>query len=388
MKDTNRRLVTELKPHPLNIEVYGKDALPSDFVQGIAKWGILTPLVILEDGRIVSGHRRWRAACQLGLADVPVRVQSFEDDLDIQLAILEGNRQREKTFSQKMREAKVWEEIEKEKAKRRQAANQYTKSDSVTGVTESNGRTTDAVAEAIGIGSGRQYSRAKKIWEEAESGNPLAIELVRELDEEEETITGAVRQLNRSQQEAERKERVENTLQQLPEGKYRTIVIDPPWPVQKILRDVRPRQVTMDYPTMEVAEIARLPVPDVAMRDGCHIYLWTTHKYLPEALDLFTEWGVKYQCLMTWVKPTGMTPFTWMYSTEHVLFGRFGTLKVQKVGLKLSFEAPAMNHSEKPSVFYERVREASPEPRLEMFARKDREGFTVWGNEIGVQRRP
>ena len=84
---------------------------------------------------------------------------------------------------------------------------------------------------------------------------------------------------------------------------------------------------------------------------------------------------------MTWVKPTGMTPFSWMYNTEHVLFGPIGNLKLARMGLKLSFEAPATEHSEKPEVFYERVRQASPNPRLDMFARVTHNGFDAWGDE-------
>jgi len=168
-----------------------------------------------------------------------------------------------------------------------------------------------------------------------------------------------------------------------PERKYRCIVIDPPWPMKKIEREVRQKQGSeLDYPVMTLEEIAVLPVRKLASENGCHIYLWVTHKFLPKGLKLFEQWDARYQCLMTWVKPTGITPYSWMYNTEHVLFGRIGSLKLERLGLKLSFEAPVTRHSEKPDVFYERVIEASPKPRLEMFARKSREGFAVWGNEV------
>jgi len=152
--------------------------------------------------------------------------------------------------------------------------------------------------------------------------------------------------------------------------------------MQKIVREVRPNQDVVDYPTMSLEEIAKLPVAELADVDGCHVYLWVTQKYLPEGLRLFGQWGVKYQCLMTWVKPTGFTPFSWMYNTEHVLFGRVGSLALERNGLKLAFDASVTRHSEKPEVFYERVLAASPEPRLELFARCHREGFDSWGNEI------
>ena len=169
------------------------------------------------------------------------------------------------------------------------------------------------------------------------------------------------------------------------DGKYRCIVIDPPWDIKKIEREERPNQgVALDYPTMSLHEIADeslVPVRTHADED-CHLYLWVTHKYLPAGLDLMEQWGFRYQCLMTWRKNVGITPFSWMYDTEHVIFGRKGNLPLTQLGLRLSFDAPTQGHSVKPEVFYDRVRAASPGPRIDMFARTEREGFEVWGNEV------
>ena len=90
----------------------------------------------------------------------------------------------------------------------------------------------------------------------------------------------------------------------------------------------------------------------------------------------------KFRCQLTWVKPTGMTPFSWQFNAEHVLFGRIGHLPILEKGHKILFEAPSSEHSTKPDVLYERVRAVSPGPRLELFARKPREGFQVWGHEV------
>lgn len=169
----------------------------------------------------------------------------------------------------------------------------------------------------------------------------------------------------------------------LPAGTFACIVIDPPWPVQKIKRGTRPWQTAaLDYPVMTLQQIRDLPVPDLADGDGCHLYLWVTHKYLPDGLDLLQRWGFRYQCLMTWCKNTGMVPYSWMYDTEHVLFATRGGLRVLRRGLRLSFDEPVNGHSAKPDVFYDRVRQASPGPRLDMFARTRRDGFTTWGNEV------
>jgi N6-adenosine-specific RNA methylase IME4 len=137
----------------------------------------------------------------------------------------------------------------------------------------------------------------------------------------------------------------------------------------------------MDYPLMTLRDIELLPVNELSQPDS-HLYLWTTHKHLPHAIDIAEGWGFRYHALMTWVKNVGFTPFSWMFSTEHVIFARRGNLPLERMGLRLDFAAAVREHSRKPDVFYERVIAVSPGPRLEMFARERREGFDAWGDEV------
>lgn len=179
------------------------------------------------------------------------------------------------------------------------------------------------------------------------------------------------------------REEIAEKCQNLPEGKYSCIVIDPPWPMQKIEREERPNQIGFDYPTMSYEQLLKFPCGDFAA-DDCHLYLWTTHKHLPFSFELAEAWGFKYQCLMTWVKNVGMTPFSWMYSTEHVLFCKRGNLPLDRLGLRLDFNAKVRQHSRKPEEFYELVRRVSAEPRIDIFSREVRDGFESWGSEAGM----
>lgn len=245
-------------------------------------------------------------------------------------------------------------------------------------------------AMPIGIGPPSNEAQARELvplmreapdelattWQQLreEHGDKLTAEKVRE----------AVQVVVRRDRQAEARQRQPEpaVTPAMPTGRYRAIIIDPPWPIEKIEREERPDQgQRLDYPTMRLDEIGGLPVPELA-EDGCHLYLWVTHKFLPAGLELLDAWGARYQCTMTWVKNVGITPFSWMYSTEHVLFGRIGSLPLDKLGLRLDFSAPVQGHSRKPDVFYDRVRTASPGPRLELFARESREGFDPWGNEV------
>lgn len=163
---------------------------------------------------------------------------------------------------------------------------------------------------------------------------------------------------------------------------FRTIVIDPPWPMEKIQREVRPNQVEFDYTTMSIEEIKEFPLRSFMNKDGCHVYMWTTQKFLQYSFDVFNAWGVKYQCLMTWIKNVGFTPFSWMYSTEHILYGTIGNLPLLRKGLRLDFNAKVREHSRKPDEFYELVKRVSSEPRVDIFSREKRDGFEQYGYEV------
>lgn len=178
------------------------------------------------------------------------------------------------------------------------------------------------------------------------------------------------------------REAVEVILPPLPESKFRTVIVDPPWPVKKILRVERLLQEEeLDYTTWTIQQIKEFPIEQV-MAEDCHVYLWTTHKFLPAAFEVFEAWGVNYECLLTWIKNVGFTPFSWMYSTEPILFGRRGSLGLLRKGERVDFYGKVREHSRKPDEFYELVKRVSPAPRIDLFGREKRDGYEVWGNEV------
>ena len=199
--------------------------------------------------------------------------------------------------------------------------------------------------------------------------------------DEELTSSGVLREARRYIKTKELEE-IEEIEIEIPEGTYQTLVVDPPWPMVKIEREVRPKQVKFEYPTMTEDELRELFIPDIAA-ENAHLYLWVTQKFLPMGLRLVTEWGFRYQCLLTWVKNVGFTPFSWMYSTEHVIFARKGSLDLLVLGKRLDFKGKVQEHSRKPDVFYDLVREVSPGPRIDVFSQCDHEGFEAWGKEAG-----
>ena len=192
------------------------------------------------------------------------------------------------------------------------------------------------------------------------------------------TLTAAVNMLTR-------KELGENPPP-LPEGIYRTIVIDPPWPMRKIKREVRPNQHELDYPTISVDEIGAMPVGDM-LADDAFVFLWTTQKFLPDSFAILNRWGLKYRFTMVWHKPGGIQPINSpQFNIEFVVAGSVGNpLFTDLKAFNAGFNAPRGRHSEKPEAFYDLLRRVCAAPRLDMFNRRAIRGFDAWGNEANGQ---
>jgi len=185
---------------------------------------------------------------------------------------------------------------------------------------------------------------------------------------------------------------------------YSTIYADPPWeqkngrPLGKynvvdgkqifsnaITNNARP----MPYNTMTVEEIASLPVKDISNKDA-HLYLWCTNKYLLQATCVIEAWGFKYSTTLVWAKNImgGGLGGTFKVNTEFLLFCTRGKVPAKKSvsGTWYNKKRPYVNgypaSSKKPDFFKELIESVSPSPYLEMFAREQKTGWDVFGNEV------
>lgn len=100
----------------------------------------------------------------------------------------------------------------------------------LSGTTKTEGPEDDVPATYTELGI--DYKDASR-WQAADKHSEAIIEKVAEVKQKGQPVT-ANRIINQVLQEAQKEERKYNQALPLPEDKYRTIVIDPPWPVDKI----------------------------------------------------------------------------------------------------------------------------------------------------------
>jgi N6-adenosine-specific RNA methylase IME4 len=339
-----------------------------ELVADIKTHGVREP-IWLYGGQILDGRNRYRACLEAGIEP---RSTVYKGDDPLGFVISLNLKRRHLNASQLAFVALEIEKAEAELAKQRMLAGKKLDPVQFVGQGSETGRATKKAAEAVGVN--HQYvSDAKKIAAKAP-------ELAADIKAGTKTITQAMRILKGA--ENARLARAEVAL---PQGKYGTIVIDPPWPMEKIEREVRPNQVGFDYPTMTEEDLVAFGTAiDRCAADNCHLFMWTTQKFLPMALRLLEQWGFRYVLTMVWHKPGGFQPVGLpQYNCEFVLYARSGSPAFADTkAFNCCFDAPRREHSRKPDEFYDLVRRVTADGRIDIFSREAREGFDQYGNEI------
>ena len=200
-------------------------------------------------------------------------------------------------------------------------------------------------------------------------------------------VLNMVKEHKRAEKEAAREEQRQENAEKIEElatpldaqGLFQTIVIDPPWDWGDEGDVNQFGRAKPDYHTMPIEEIEQLPVGKIA-DENCHLYLWVTNRSLPKAFRLIEAWGFRYITCLTWVKPYfGMGNY-FRGDTEQVLFAVKGSQLLKRKDVGTHFEAPrGEGHSAKPDEFYKLVESCSYGPYIDIFGRKERDGWSVWG---------
>lgn len=229
----------------------------------------------------------------------------------------------------------------------------------------------------------KRVARAKKL---AEIAGAKLDEVIAGLKADDKPVTpnsilAAIRQANKDKKTHDLASAVFSES-----GPFDVAVIDPPWTVQKIDRDVRPNQDAFDYPTMTLDEIEAWWRSDLAdkLKPDCHVFVWTTNKLLPATFELLGRVGPRYVLTMVWHKSGGFQPVGLpQYNCEFIVYARLGAPPfVDTKDFNCCFSAPRREHSRKPDDFYDTIRRVTGGSRIDVFSREARDGFAQYGNEV------
>ncbi len=174
----------------------------------------------------------------------------------------------------------------------------------------------------------------------------------------------------------------------LPEGYFRVIYADPPWAYNDsgvITANDAYGRAARHYPTMSIGELCALPVRD-HVTDDAVLFLWVTAPMLSECWPVIEAWGFTYKTLMVWDKVA--------HNYGHYVSVRQELLFICTRGSctpdaptpmpdSVVVERRSESHSEKPASFRKVIERLYPlGRRLELFGRREVEGWTVYGNEL------
>lgn len=197
--------------------------------------------------------------------------------------------------------------------------------------------------------------------------------------------------------------------------KFSCIVADPPWKYGDKLKKMKTAGLGVEthYPCMTIPQICGVPYctlevggPNIEslIADDAHLWLWVTNPFLVNEpwYEVPKAWGFAPKQILTWIK--GRLDLDWprqfagdptpkliqqiaqghylRNSTEHVILCTRGSLKPLVRNVPTAFIGSRTKHSKKPDEAFRIFERVTPGPRLELFAREPREGWTSWGNEL------
>ena len=177
-------------------------------------------------------------------------------------------------------------------------------------------------------------------------------------------------------------------------NKYDVILADPPWHFEYWVpgqgKKKGSRAAEAHYPTMKTPEICKLPINNLA-NDNCILFIWAVNPRLRDVFDVIDAWGFEYKTkAFCWVKAkkSGFGHFTGMgyytrSNTEDCYLAIKGSMPTQTHNVLQIIYSAVRQHSRKPDEQYSKIERLYPNMKyLELFARRPREGWHVWGNEI------
>jgi N6-adenosine-specific RNA methylase IME4 len=362
VKQAIRKVAPEsLKPHPLAHLI--PDMRPSewqDFYNDIVIRGIKVPLEVLADGTVVDGKHRLRAAIESGMKEVPIVDAPLSGDSPESYMLKAAVLRRHLTDDQRAIIASLWKEENKKQGERTDLTSARRGAE-----VKDIGHPTRAEATEFFKVSRRKIDQATYVQSHS-------LDLAKKVHRGEIALSNAYRQAKAP----EERQKIASTTP--PQGTYQVIVVDPPWPFSSRREDPT-RQGMIPYESMSIEEIKALNIPAA---ESSILWLWVPNAFIHEAFHVLEAWGFTYHTTLTWAKNfIGLGD--WLGGqTEHCLLATKGNYRIFRKNESTLLTSPKTKHSEKPDTFYELVKGLCPGTKIDMFARRKREGWSYWGVEV------
>jgi len=160
---------------------------------------------------------------------------------------------------------------------------------------------------------------------------------------------------------------------------FPVLYVDPPWRYDHSA--TASREIENHYPTMSHDELLAMEPP---ASDDAVIFMWVTNPKLAEGLEVLQAWGFEYRTNMVWVKDKIGMGYYARSRHELLLIGRRGKMSPPDDDRRPDSVVTATRgkHSTKPAEVYDLIEAMYPHlPRVELFARSNRDGWAAWGNQ-------
>jgi N6-adenosine-specific RNA methylase IME4 len=140
---------------------------------------------------------------------------------------------------------------------------------------------------------------------------------------------------------------------------------------------------------MNLEDICKLPVGDLA-KDNSVLLMWVVDPLLDQAFKVIDAWGFKYKTVgFTWAKTnskslgffTGLGYWT-RSNPEMCLLATKGKPKRNSKSVPQLVVEQRQEHSRKPDIVYNHIENMLDGPYVELFARRKRNNWHSWGNEV------
>lgn len=407
LDSTTQRTIDLFSPHGGSVLISDiiigekRREIKSEYVQKLAdsikQVGLINPITIAPDNRLIAGYHRVQAFKLLGETRIPAVVLNLSD-LEARLAEIDENLIRnEGTVLERgewlLERKRIYEELYPETKRGglpgAPGGGKQAKSEIISSFAEDTadktGQSRRTIEQEIKISRDIAPEVKDKIRDTDLADRKADLLRLSRMEPEQQEkivdqiISGKADTLNHA-----RKNIAAEAVKDAPElsGKFRVIYADPPWSYGGSMNETY-GTADKHYPTMSLDDLCIMPVTDIT-EDNAVLFLWVTSPLLEDAFKVINAWGFKYKASFVWDKVKHVMGHYNSVRHELLLICTKGSCVPENMKLFDSvYEEERTEHSKKPEFFREVIDTIYPSgKRIELFARRPVEGWETYGNQV------